>query len=840
MSASSERVDLDLAVPETGLIKAAQELMTGLFNPEGGFLNVRSALVTRLYEMVPPEEFMVGGPLAKMIDNELLPFQTDGTHWNDQPLSDEIFAQLYDSRLPTIGLRADFFPSASLYALAAAKLKEEGSAVSNVILLPPGPYSVERLDRRNLFAGRGWMVDANGALYGGEFPGWVPINLVTDQERLLDHRVRGGMAKRTYVVEGTAQATILADKTKADTYLNGAQPKCLAVTGFGPDTKVLVEELLSQHGSLVVKPIKGKAGIGVIVLNQNTSTTDHLLEQLEMAYLPGEELVIEERIPCLPLYDTQFDIHYDWNIRVLAIGGSVVGHYARVGKKDVPINMHQGAVAKSTYDALCMAGISSDEIDSIINKLEDQSNEMAKAVGQVVIGGDVIITPDHEIRWVELNGSNSGGLSNIINTGYDQDKLEPAKKALKLLTSMASLRIRKGRLKQGVPRPQQLDELLIEFVHASFTTENPSAELEYAHKVLSRLGSTALRGNEEVGWFIQWYESTQQYPSAVATTETRVLTVETADRHFKEGARELGSLVLHKLAAAEPYSRNHQARVYRAYPGEPKDILFEDMAGNRAIAAAAAAKLYDYLTEYVGDARHASFAGMVLFRSVLTEVLLKQPQERILFDTGSFREQLSSLPEGDLALLEPSFVFIEALRAIHTEDIETLIQTIDQMNVGDEPDEGALDHLATVISTSRLSLTKKSVANCALNMKLEYLSGALLFYIGGVESGLLDSIKDRLVPSLAEALGITDEQCTKLLQRPRDGYQVRYEGASTQALPISSAAELLLSAIDLYHQGKHTESLGALGRLTSSNNFIRECSELVQISIDGALRYGSE
>jgi hypothetical protein len=340
-----------------------------------------------------------------------------------QPVMAETWERCIDPGQPTIGLRGGTFTQqGALLAAAAQQLRSEGEAICNIVLLPEPGFADESYNESGYFTKRGVLVDATGAVYGGNFPELLRIDAISakDQERMGDKK---GAA--VYLNEPGTE-TFFWDKVRMQERLAEADiPHTTAlVTGVTADNPMLrntLVEAMMRGESMVIKPTAESLGRGVIMIDPAMMTPQEAIDRLNAGRQadPTGQYMLERWVRSYPMTHPDTGIPLDWNLRGYLIDGQGIGEFARIGHHGSAINTSRGAIAKTLEKAFAMCGLTPEDLQLVRVRLTDLYAQIREAFpGAAIIGADIIITKELYPVLIELNGERSGGLSSMLRADY--------------------------------------------------------------------------------------------------------------------------------------------------------------------------------------------------------------------------------------------------------------------------------------------------------------------------------------------------------------------------------------------------------------------------------------
>ena len=355
----------------------------------------------------------------------------------------ELFRRLWEQDRATFGVtlsRNHRHNEMSLVAVAAAHGKAAGQHLPNVVFIPPSCLGTCFLrtwknGAIELYTNRGILMDETGRWYEGRFPIPVRIDMVgtfsSHQNELLRRVESAGIPLlNTSVTLGIgfdkAHTKALLEK------LSIAGPKSLhfevgdARSDDEEATLERIQKFVSQNKlrEVVVKPMSGKGGRGISF--HPASETKAIAEAVE-EMLAFHELgvLVEERIPSLPLYSKKDGTRIDWNIRLIVDSVGVVDWEARTNAWGQAVNLHAGGevleVSQLFEKLRCEQPPKFRDFQSAVNKA---GLRIARELGAGLLGIDVI-WDEHHVPWViEVNAGPVGGMGSLAKLRKDEGKFK--------------------------------------------------------------------------------------------------------------------------------------------------------------------------------------------------------------------------------------------------------------------------------------------------------------------------------------------------------------------------------------------------------------------------------
>ena len=390
------------------------------------------------------QEFLeLRGPRA--LAAELGPFlQRLGLSGETQsaPIPQELFHELYDPRLPTLGTTAYRFDGVGLIACAARARSEAGLPSINVVFLPAGheecQLSWDAHDRAHLVVDRGTMVSRDGRIVTGCFPEPVPIDCVSAFSFRPDAFTRRCEALGVRQLNPQRVLEIASDKGVSKRLLQelGIRvPRALQFSAGAPGEQIVdqIHDFIKtpSAGGWVIKPTHLSGGTGVRLAPPDARAED-LRALTDTCLRQFGSCMLEERIESLPCL-TREGARLDWNVRVLAHSGGMFDMEVRYGPWGTVINKARGAAIEEAarFLALFPAELRPKCAD-LHEEIEQVTAKISHALDGNFIGLDFIWSePDERGRQlcvIELNAGCVGGLGSLFDLRTGSARLAaPAK-----------------------------------------------------------------------------------------------------------------------------------------------------------------------------------------------------------------------------------------------------------------------------------------------------------------------------------------------------------------------------------------------------------------------------
>jgi|GEM_PF-4523125 len=324
-------------------------------------------------------------------------------------ITPERWKEHIDTTQPTIGVR---YYMHALLGSAAAQLRARGESICNVVFLPDVATSDEAYDDTTYVANRGVFLDAQGKAYAGNFPEPLRIDVLQPYDHTKKLPVRS--------LNEPAHEAVFNDKALTQTALEGTgitfpKPILQNITKDDDRLFALIEKSLftSQSQAIVIKPTQGHTGDNVIMVEKYTTLEDEVWDQL--GRIPEDEtLVVQPWIRSYPLHHAESGARLDWNIRALLVNDKTIGSYVRADVFGKPINIGKEAHARSLAETLHDCGLSEQQQQLVRARLQELYRKITEALPGTIKGLDIIIDEQLEPVIIEVNGQDSGGLSNSM------------------------------------------------------------------------------------------------------------------------------------------------------------------------------------------------------------------------------------------------------------------------------------------------------------------------------------------------------------------------------------------------------------------------------------------
>lgn len=334
-----------------------------------------------------------------------------------ETLSDAAWSQCIDPAQPTIGLRFTAFgKTVTPLVVAAQKLRRQAEAVCNVIILPELAFAQEGATKQAYFAERGLLINADGHIYGGNFPYPLQIDAT--------HLYASGTVPQAEpsvirFFNEQAEDALINDKLAAQTVLSQAGvpiAKALLEETTVDDAafRSQLEQCFKDGQAIVIKPLRDSQGHGVIMLDPRTTTLRAAEEHIGAVHGSGRKVRVEQWISSYPLRHAGSGVRLDWNIRSLLVGSGAVGAYARIGTFGTPINYTRGAQPAAIAAVLQQCGLDEQAQAVVTQRLEAVYQRSSTALPGIIKGLDIIIDENLHPVVIEPNGEASGGLLNSM------------------------------------------------------------------------------------------------------------------------------------------------------------------------------------------------------------------------------------------------------------------------------------------------------------------------------------------------------------------------------------------------------------------------------------------
>lgn len=343
-------------------------------------------------------------------------------------ISEEAWQRCYDPAMPTIGFRAlDGSGETALLAIAAQRLRQRGEQICNVVMLHEPAYDTggiaeDGAGNRAFFSCYGAILDADGLPYVGSFGQAVQIDVMRSNrnERLwdkLDHShfintpSQQDAFENKYTTHEQADAVglprseiLLADAAAAD-----------------PALRQLIEDSLANNTPIVIKPVDGSLGSGVIMVRSDLTDSETVMAALRDEPRKDIRYIVERWIETPPLHaNGGGGTRLDWNIRALVVDGEPALQYARLGRFGDAINISRAATAVTLDGMFERYGLADEERAKILGRIALLCSEVGRAYPNAgFIGTDIILDQKFQPFCIEENGENSGGLTSTMRITSD-------------------------------------------------------------------------------------------------------------------------------------------------------------------------------------------------------------------------------------------------------------------------------------------------------------------------------------------------------------------------------------------------------------------------------------
>lgn len=355
--------------------------------------------------------------MADLYGDQLQGFR-DGPRPETQPITPDSWDELIDPGQPTIGLHPWSVADGPLLAMASQRMRARGEPGCNFVLLPPELVAREFTTHRGKyrFAQRGILVDQHGVMHKGDFPEPIRLDAINSED-LTSHTDR----QQIKLINTPEQQKFLKDKLAVMQTLDQAgirHPRLYGV--HEPHQQASAEiilELLNTHDELVVKPSSAALGQGVLLLDKKSVDPDELTHQLAACHATHQKIMAEERIHSLPLSHPNSGVPLDWNMRMLIVGGRLIGTYVRQGRYGGPVNISQGARPKNLQKTLTSCGLDIDDQMLVMGRLGQLARKIHETIDANFMGVDICLPADLEPTVIEINDERSGGLRNVAICG---------------------------------------------------------------------------------------------------------------------------------------------------------------------------------------------------------------------------------------------------------------------------------------------------------------------------------------------------------------------------------------------------------------------------------------